>query len=109
MPAHPDDAVGALGLLVHCDLLEASLVAGERRRRRQQIHRAVLGKLVQRARWVIGARPLVAVHQEPVVGARQADEPAETHCGETAGPAGCQGVRVGVQHGTRQQVVVHPA
>eukprot|EP00964_Phaeocystis_antarctica_P022896 scaffold12787_cov26-Phaeocystis_antarctica.AAC.1 len=82
------ESIGPLSLLVHCTLPESSVITGKRRHRRQLIHRAVLRKLVQRGGVV------AAAHQESIVGERQARGPLERRCGETAGPAGRQRLRV---------------
>eukprot|EP00964_Phaeocystis_antarctica_P028261 scaffold15942_cov74-Phaeocystis_antarctica.AAC.4 len=87
------DSIGPPSLLMHCTLLEPIAIVGKRRRRRQRIHRTVLCKLVQRSGWVdVGS----VAHQESIVGERQARGPIERRCGETAGPAGRQRLRVGI-------------
>eukprot|EP00964_Phaeocystis_antarctica_P117540 scaffold81363_cov68-Phaeocystis_antarctica.AAC.3 len=76
------DSICPLSLLV---------IVGKRRHRRQLIHWAVLCKFVQCSGGIIPA-----AHQESIVGERQAHGPIETLCGETAGLAGRQRLRVGI-------------
>eukprot|EP00964_Phaeocystis_antarctica_P054826 scaffold32260_cov70-Phaeocystis_antarctica.AAC.3 len=85
------DSIGLLSLLVHCTSLESLVILGKHRHRRHFIHQAVLSKFVQRA-----GRVLPAAHQESIVGERHAYGPLETPCGQTAGPAGHQRLRVGI-------------
>eukprot|EP00964_Phaeocystis_antarctica_P013697 scaffold7516_cov81-Phaeocystis_antarctica.AAC.3 len=66
-------------------------IVGKHRHRRQLIHRAVRSKLVQ----CDGCGAQVA-SQESIVGERQAHEPFETPCGETAGLVGRQRLWVGI-------------
>eukprot|EP00964_Phaeocystis_antarctica_P015554 scaffold8616_cov76-Phaeocystis_antarctica.AAC.6 len=76
---------------MHCASRESSTIVGKHRHRRQLIHRAVQSKLVQCGRCVAQA-----ASQESVVCERQAHEPLETPCGETAGPVGRQRLRSGI-------------
>eukprot|EP00964_Phaeocystis_antarctica_P093914 scaffold60724_cov71-Phaeocystis_antarctica.AAC.2 len=79
--------------VISCFVISDSIgpLIGKRRHRRQLIHRAVLSKLVQR-----GGCVEKGAHQESIVGERQARGPLEKPCGETAGPAGRQRLRVGI-------------